>query len=405
MLLAEQVQIEKNENISSLCHRSKNLWNAANWYVRQEYFYNEKVLFYEDLDFILKSNPVYKALPAQCSQQTLKLLGKSWKSFFAAMKEWKIHPFKFKRMPRPPKYKERDGETIVIFTNQQCGIAGGYLHFPPRMESKIDPIKTRLPDDADLREVRVVPAGTGYTIEIVYERPEIDLKLDKENVASIDIGLTNIVTIVNNIGEKPIVVKGGAVKSINQFYNKRLAKYRSILAKQDIFDDSKRLKKLHRDRNNRIKTAFHRISKGIVDYLVQNDIGSLAIGYNEGWKQRCRMQKDVKQQFIQLPFAKLVHQIEYKCKLVGIDVTINTESYTSKASFLDGDAIPDEYDGQKHVFSGRRLKRGIYRSGNGILINADVNGGYNIGKKAFPNAFVADGIEGAGLHPKIVVIR
>jgi putative transposase len=101
----------------------------------------------------------------------------------------------------------------------------------------------------------------------------------------------------------------------------------------------------------------------------------------------------------------MIHQIEYKCKLVGIDVVVDTEPYTSKASFIDGDVIPYKYDGEKHVFSGKRLKRGLYKSKDGVLINADVNGGYNIGKKAFPNAFVADGIEGVGLHPKIIIIR
>jgi putative transposase len=363
------------------------------------------VLFYEDLDYILKSKPVYKALPAQCAQQTLKLLGKAWKSFFNAMKEWRSNPSKFLGRPKPPNYKEKGGETIITFTNQQCTIFGGYLHFPPRMELKLDPIKTRLPDTTNLREVRIVPRGIGYVVEIVYEKEEIDLHLNKDKVASIDIGLTNIVTIVNNIGEKPIVVKGGVVKSINQFYNKRLARYRRILNKQDVFVDSKRIRKLHHDRNNKIKTEFHRISRKVVEYLVENDIGSLAIGYNDGWKQRCEMRKDVKQSFVQIPFAMMIHQIEYKCKLVGIDVVVDTEAYTSKASFIDGDVIPGKYDGETHVFSGNRLKRGLYKSKDGFLINADVNGGYNIGRKAFPNAFVADGIEGAGLHPKIVVIR
>jgi putative transposase len=252
------------------------------------------VLFYEDLDYILKSKPVYKALPAQCAQQTLKLLGKAWKSFFNAMKEWRSNPSKFLGRPKPPNYKEKGGETIITFTNQQCTIFGGYLHFPPRMELKLDPIKTRLPDTTNLREVRIVPRGIGYVVEIVYEKEEIDLHLNKDKVASIDIGLTNIVTIVNNIGEKPIVVKGGVVKSINQFYNKQLARYRSALNKQGVFVDSKRIKKLHHDRNNKIKTEFHRISRKVVDYLMENDIGSLAIGYNDGWKQECKMRKDVK---------------------------------------------------------------------------------------------------------------
>lgn len=405
MLLSERIRVAKNEAFSSLCHRSKNLWNAANWYVRQEYFYTEKVLFYEDLDFILKSKPMYKALPAQCSQQTLKLLGKSWKSFFAAMREWKHDRSAFTGRPCPPKYKEKAGESIIVFTNQQCKIRGGFLRFPPRVEPKLDPVKTRLPDSTDLREVRIIPRGTGYVIEIVYQKEETDLHLNKNNVTGIDIGLENVVTTVDSIGSKPIAVKGGALKSINQFYNKQLAKYRSILNKQGIFKDSKRIKKLHETRNEKIKTEFHRISRWIVNRCIEKDIGTVVIGYNDGWKQRVPFRKDTKQSFIQIPFVMLIHQIEYKAKLVGITVNVVTEAYTSKASFLDGDVVPSEYDGLEHEFSGRRAKRGMYRSKNGVKINADVNGAYNIGRKAFPNAFVADGIEGVGLHPEIVVIR
>jgi putative transposase len=142
-----------------------------------------------------------------------------------------------------------------------------------------------------------------------------------------------------------------------------------------------------------------------VNRCIKKDIGTIVIGYNNGWKRHVPFRKDVKQSFIQIPFTALVHQIEYKSTLVGINVVVVNEAYTSKASYLDGDAIPIEHDGKDHVFSGTRVKRGLYKSKNGIVINADVNGAWNIGKKAVPNAFTADGIEGAGLHPKIIVIR
>ncbi len=405
MILSERIHVPKNDDLSLLCHRSKNLWNLGNWYVRQEYFYNENVLFYDDLAFMLKGKDAFTNLPAQCAQQTLKLLGKSWKSFFNAMKEWKQNPSSFTGRPKPPKYKEKAGESIIVFTNQQCKIKGGYLHFPPRMEPKLEPVKTRLPDSTDLREVRVIPRGTGYAIEIVYQKEEIDLHLNKSNVLSMDIGLENVVTTVDSIGSKPIAIKGGALKSINQFYNKQLARYRSVLNKQGIFKDSKRIKRLHEKRNEKVKTEFHRISRWIVSRCIGKDIGTIVIGYNDGWKQRVPFRKDVKQMFIQIPFATLISQIEYKAKLVGIKTIVVTEAYTSKASFLDGDTVPVEYNGENHTFSGRRKKRGLYKSKNGVIINADVNGACNIGRKAVPDAFNADGIEGAGLHPEIIVIR
>lgn len=399
MLLTESIQVKKNEELSSLCHASKNLWNAGNYYIKQEYICLERFLNYHDLDYIFKSKESYKVLPAQTAQQALKLLEASWKSFFRAMKEWKANPRKFLGRPKPPRYKEKNGEMVAIFTNQQCKIKDGFLHFPKKANLK--PVKTRI--NSKLHQVRVLPIGIGYKIEIVHEKEEIDLNLNKDNVASIDIGLNNIITMVNNIGEQPIVVKGGVVKSMNQYYNKQLSRYRSILNKQGVFKDSKRIKRLHQKRNNKINLEFHRISREVVDYLIKHDIGSIVVGYNEGWKQRCNIGKINNQKFVQLPFRFLINQIEYKCNLVGIDVFVEGEAYTSKASFLDGDLIPIKHEkGKKYNFSGRRIQRGLYKSKKGTILNADTNGAYNIGRKAFPKAFDADGIEGAGLHPKIL---
>ncbi|KKM89488.1 hypothetical protein LCGC14_1248160 [marine sediment metagenome] len=390
MRLTEQIQLPLNKRLSYLCHLAKNLFNLANYYVRQELFYLESWLRYHDLWYMLKNKTAYQQLPSQTAQQVLKLVDHNWKSFFRAMAEWKCHPEKFLNRPKPPKYKTKNGEYTLIFTNQQCHIREGYLYFPKK--TSLSPIKTRIQEP--LHQVRIIPEGLYYLLEIIYEKQQVDLGLNKGRIVGIDIGLNNIVTLVNNAGLQPAIIKGGVVKSVNQFYNKRIAHYRSKKDKQKIPFETKQLKRLTQKRNNLIKDKFHKISRSIINYCMEHDFGSIIIGYNPLWKQKIKLGKKTTQQFVQLPFRMLIHYISYKAELIGIEVRIYEESYTSICSFLDQEPI------QKHSrYSGRRISRGLFQSQNGTLINADVNAGYNIIRKALPNAPWVDGIEGVGFHP------
>ena len=393
MRLTEIIQVKHSIELSKVCHLAKNLYNLANWYIRQDFFKLNNILSYYDLDFILKHKEAYRKLPSQTSQQILKLVNRNWKSYFKAIKEYKQNYMKFKKKPKIPKYKRKNGESIVIFTNQQCKIKNGYLFFPKK--ANLEPIKSRIKEK--LNQVRILPKGVYYVIEIVYEKAEQDLGLDKKHILSIDLGLNNLITAVNNNGFKPFIIKGGIVKSINQYYNKQLAYFRSIENKRGNFQDTKRIKKLHFKRNNKIKTIFHRISKTIIECCIQNNIGTIVIGYNIGWKQKINIRKKNNQNFVQIPYLKLVKQIEYKAQLKGISFLTVDEAYTSKCSFIDKESI------EKHeIYLGKRIKRGLFRTSKGLKINADVNGAYNIMKKAFPNAISVDGIEAFGLMPQII---
>jgi putative transposase len=395
MKLTEQIQLKKTAQLSLLCHSSKNLYNLANYYVRQELFYLGDWLRYHDLWYMLKHKEAYRKLPSQTAQQVLRVVDKNWKSFFNSCKEWRECPGKFQGRPRPPKYKKKAGEFIVLFTNQQCRIKEGFLYFPEK--AGISPIKTRLKER--LHQVRIVPKGIYYVIEIIYEKEGVDLNLDETRIIGIDLGLNNLVTMVNNAGIRPAIIKGGAVKSINQFYNKKLAKYKSDKDKHGLMTVTRRLHRLARKRNNKIHDFFHKISRRIINYCIENDFGTIIIGYNRDWKQGITLGRKNNQNFVQLPFHKLIHQLKYKSELVGISVLLEEESFTSKCSFLDGEPIT------KHeCYMGKRMSRGLFKSKKGILINADVNAGYNIIKKAVPNAISADGIEGVGFHPCSVAI-
>jgi putative transposase len=387
----EQHQIKRTHSLwkmcNDLCFKSKNLYNCANYIIRQEFINNNKWIRYNLLDKMLKHEEVYKELSAQTSQQILRLLDKNWKSFFKAIKDWSKNKEKYLGRPKLPKYKKKDGRNIVIFTNQQCKIKDGYIKFP-KTDLKL---KTKVTEG--LQQVRIVPKGSIYIIEVVYKKEIPDMVHESNYVVGIDLGLDNFVTMVNNIGETPIVINGKGIKSINQYYNKQKAYFQSILKKQNGLDWSKRLEKLTLKRNNKINDFMHKTSRYIVNWCVKHNIDTVIVGKNDNWKQEINLGKRLNQSFIQIPYDMFIQQLQYKCEEVGIKVVLTNESYTSGTSFLDGEApIKENYD------KSRRIKRGLFKSNKGVLINADVNGAYQIIKKVSPNAF-ADGVEGVGLHP------
>lgn len=400
----EQIYMEKNDTISHMCHLSKNLYNQVNYILRQQFIKKEKLTGYNDLVKLFQvpakedENNNYQKMPAQTSQWTIKYVKQAWNSYFKAMESWKIHPELFTEMPRIPKYKRVNGEYILAFTNQQCYIENGILIFPKIMNLEV---KTRLDEnEIKLKEVRLVPQGTGYMIEIVYEKEISGISAIKpERIMGIDPGVRNLVTIGNNISVEGIAVRAGLLKSINQYFNKELARYRSINDLQgNERKQTKKLQKLFMERNRKVKDIMHKVSKSIVEYAKSMDIDTIVIGHNKGWKQSSDMGKKNNQNFVQLPFNMIITQIKYKAEEMGINVIIQNEDHTSKCSFLDNESI-EHHD----TYIGKRIKRGIFRSAGGKLIHADLQASYNIIKKAIPEAF-ANGIEGIGLYPRSLSI-
>jgi len=377
-----------------ICFKSKNLYNYSNYLIRQEYIFNHNFIGFYKLDRLLKetNQADYRGLPNQSAQQTLMLLEKDWKSFFAADRDYKENPSKYTGRPRLPKYKKKQGRHIAMFTNQQCEIKDGFIKFPKSAEK----IKTAVKEN--LTQVRIIPKGNCYIIEIVYqiEIPEEFPEIKK--AIAIDLGVNNLATIVNNMGLKPIVIEGKIIKSINQYYNREKARLMSFVGGSGT---SNRIISLTEKRNRKIDDYLHKSSRFIIDYCREYSIDTIIIGNNPGWKQKVSIGKVNNQKFVSIPFKKLINQIKYKSEERGINVKVVNESYTSKASFLDSDNIP-EYraeNTEKHTFSGRRIYRGLYTSKEGILINADCNGSYNCMRKVIPKFSLEEGIEGVGLHP------
>ncbi len=405
LIRTERIWINGTLQLSHLCHISKNLYNEANYVTREAYFNNDKPVKYGEMDaWFNKNSENYKELNAQTAQQTLRLLEKDWNSFDKNSKEYKIHPSKFLGRPKPPHYKPKDGEAILIFTNQQAHIRNHILTLTKKLPLSI---KTRL--SGKINQVRFIPKGTGYICEIIYdktikkmtERQMIcqrwysKIKKPNNNYLGIDYGVSNIGTIGDNIGHTPIVIKdnGIGIKTINQFYNKKKAELQSIYDKQGIKYGHK-MDFLNEKRYRKMEDAMHKISRFIINECIRNDIETIIIGHNDGWKQNVNLGKITNQKFVSIPYNRLTEKIQYKAQEEGIEVIIQNESHTSKCSFLDSEPVCHH-----DVYLGKRITRSLYKTAKGIIIHADVNGYLNIIRKAKPDAFKADGVEGCVLHP------
>lgn len=375
------------------------------------------MLSYGFLDALFKGikQENYRSLPTQSSQQVMKEVFKNWKSFFASIKAYKKNPALFTGRPSIPKYC-RSSQKKVTFTNQDCVIKEGKYLKLPLSNHRLNIGKLGATHQK-LMEVRVIPAYGRYVVELVCSSETAEVRMTAKHVMGIDLGVNNLATIVTNSGKKPQLIKGKVVKSINQFYNKQKAHYVSILRQGKDQKEgpytSKRLERLHRKRFLKIKDFFHKASHQIVKMALEENVGTIVIGQNKQWKSASTMGKRNNQSFSHIPHALLIQMISYKAKRKGINVIAREESYTSKASFLDRDDIPTYGErNQASLFSGVRMKRGLYRSKDGTLLNADVNGAYNILRKEVPTAFMTNGIEGldslkavAVSTPLVLIVR
>lgn len=380
-------------------HLAKNLYNHANYLVRNEFVETGKWLQYQELDKILKQDfdyPDYSNMPAsQSAQQVLRLLETSWKSFFKSIKDWSKNKEKYSGKPKLPKYKPKDGKMVLIITNQQVRQKGDLLHFPKTFCGfTVRPRCITLDNFEKINQVRVVPKGQSFCLEIVYSiSVESDLLPDNGRYMSIDLGLDNLATVATNIGLNPIIVNGKGLKSTNQYYNKKKAHYQSVAKQMNNQHYTNRLYRLTQKRNLKVEDYLHKASRYIVDFALENQINTIVIGNNKNWKQSSSLGKVTNQAFVSIPHQKLIDKICYKAQLCGIQVILTEESYTSGTSFLDSELPEKVYYNKK-----RRVHRGLFVSNQGIKINADVNAAFQIMKKVFPNVF-SDGVEGVVLHP------
>ncbi len=406
MQLVEQHVIDRTDlrysMIDEAAFTSKNLYNAALYEIRQAFIHEGTYLNYNEMDKRMQSHEAYKALPAKVSQHVLILLHKNWISFFEARKAYEEDPSTFTGRPRLPKYKHKtEGRNILVYTVQALskpGLRDGLIR-PSGLGITIETEHTVVD------QVRIVPRHGFYVVEVIYTKEPVQATVDPSFCVAIDLGVTNLAAIASNReGFVPRLVNGRPVKAWNQWYNKRMKELKKKLPKNDRERVTAQMERITNTRNRRIHHYLHTASKRIIDFLVKEGVGAVIIGKNPLWKQACGMGRKNNQNFVQIPHARFIDMLTYKATLVGIGVEVREESYTSKASFLDLDPIPDykPNDETVHVFSGKRIGRRnrLYRTKDGRKICADVNGAYNILRKSRPDAFSeAKGVAGYVVHP------
>ena len=375
------IKKSKYKQLMELCKISNNLYNQANYIIKRELKNNNNYLNYYTIEKLMKNQPEgfnnYKKLKAQCSQQTLKLLDNNWKSYFKSVKAWKVDSKKYKGIPKAPNYKTKGSEFLLVYSNQSSQIKDNYLILAKD-------IRIKIPQEIDLsnfKQVRVLPRGNRYKIEIIYEVETENKELDYTKYAGIDLGLNNILTLASEDG--CLIFDGKYLKSINQHYNKYVSQLKSIRDKQESKTiNNRKIKEKCYVRDNKINDAMHKISRMVINFCIKNKIGNICIGENKNWKDSISIGKKNNQNFVNIPFSKLINFIKYKAELVGIKVICIEESYTSKC-----DALALEEIGKQDTYLGKRVERGLFQSSTKKLIKADINGAINIIRKVIGNLY------------------
>lgn len=374
--------------IKELCHTAKNLANEAIYNVRQYYFTEGEFLKYEKNYTLLKNSPNYKALNSNMTQQILKEVDGSFKSFFGLLKLTKQGKYAF-RDCKLPHYLPKDGYATLVIGFVRLNGNKLILPFSNNFKKTHKAVEITIPPvllDKKVKEIRIIPkAGARFfEIQYTYESECIQRNLNKNNALALDLGINNLVTAVSNSG-KTFIIDGRKLKSINQWFNKENARLQSIKDKQHFGKKTtNRQKAIARDRNNKVNDYMSKVARKVVDYCVANDIGTLVVGYNETFQRSSKIGKQNNQNFVNISYGRLRSKLKYLCELNSIVFEKQEESYTSKASFWDRDDIPvyNADNPKEYQFSGSRIHRGLYETAGGKTVNADVNGALNIMKKS-----------------------
>ncbi|WP_228060092.1 RNA-guided endonuclease InsQ/TnpB family protein [Plectonema radiosum] len=288
-------------------------------------------------------------------------------------------------MSKAPNYRKPGGLFTVTYPKRWLKLKDGFIRFPLGNQVKtwfgITDFYLPMPINLDwnnIKEIRLLPRNKCFYAEFVYQQQVETIELDKSKVLGIDPGLNNWLTCVSNTGTS-FIVDGLHLKSLNQWWNKSVAKIKENKP-QGFW--SNRLAALTEKRNRQMRDAINKAARIVINHCLDNKIGSIVLGWNQGQKDSSNMGKKNNQKFVQIPTAKLKTRIEQLCEQYGIVFIETEESYTSKTSFLDNDVLPTigaKPEGWKS--SGIRTNRGLFKTGTGIKINADCNGAANVIRK------------------------
>ena len=382
----QQVLINADKELEAVLEfvagESNKLRNCGVYYARQLYFKTGRIVSKYDLHSLLKINPHFQALYASAAQQTLTSVAESFKSFIGLLKG--VKNGSVTQRPKMPGYR-KNSLALIAYPKKWLKLTDGLLRFPLGLKVKawfgLDAFQLPMPSNVDfatVKKVRILPRNGCFYAEFVYKKEAVLADVDSNKVLGIDPGLNNWLTCVSNAG-KSFIVDGLHLKSLNQWYNKRVATLKENKP-QGFW--SKRLANITEKRNRQVRDAVNKAARRVINHCLQSKIGNVIFGWNALQRQEINLGRKTNQKFVQIPTAKLKDRIAQLCEQYGIQFVETEESYTSKASFVDGDELPVfgfKPEGWKP--SGKRVKRGLYKTKLGILLNADCNGAANILKK------------------------
>lgn len=378
---------EEYLSLKELSHTAKNLYNQAVYNIRQYYFQENKYLNYQKNNSLLKSSDNYKTLNSNMSQQILKEVDGSFKSFFNLLK--KKNKGMYNAKVKLPSYLPKNSFTTLVIGFVRLNEDTLVIPYSNSFKKNHKKILIKIPPillGKKIKEIRIIPKFNArfFEVQYTYEVQEEQRNLDKNHALAIDFGINNLATCVTSKG-KSFIIDGKKLKSINQWFNKENARLQSIKDKQKYGKKpTLRQKYLYSSRNNKVNDYMSKTARKIINYCLENNIGTLVCGYNETFQRNSNIGKANNQTFVNIPFGKLREKLEYLCKLYNLRFVEQEESYTSKSSFFDMDILPKfEADKpQTYSFLGKRIKRGLYQTSKGYILNADVNGALNILRKS-----------------------
>ena len=403
--LAKRFRIKPIPEVDTLCRISKDLYNQSLYELRKKGEEEGVWLSHFDLREHMKTitnlegNINYKLLRDAIADCVVKQVTKNVKSFFEAIKKWKKRPEEFKAKPEFPHFLGRNSmNQLQIRYKHDCKFdEQGNIILLGMPNVKI-PVpqwgKYRQQILQGCKQIRILPEKEYMMIEVVYEAEIQSAGVTKDRVAAIDFGIDNLATVVTPSG--CFIFSGKVLKSYNQNFNRKLAHYSSIKAKQGIDKGTKRTTALYDKRNRYVETFMHTTSKAIVDMLIEQHIGKLVVGRNKGWKQEVNIGKTNNQKFVQIPFYMLQSKLKYKCEMAGIAYVEQEEGHTSKC-----DALAMEKIGHHDEYAGVRKKRGLFQSSTGRYINADQNGALNILRKNIGDKEYKEKTKGWPMHSPV----
>jgi len=349
-------------------------------------------LRYEGAYHLCKENENYKMLATDVGQQTMKVVDRAFRSFFNLLKLRTSGQYEAK--VRLPNYLPKDGFFPLIIPIRKRD----WEKFPQKdwqftipmarvFRRYFGAVTIIIPEhirDKQIKEIRIIPKHQARYFEVayVYEQSEEESNCVGEETLAIDLGVNNLATCVTTKGES-FILDGKELKSKNQWFNKRNSHLQSIKDQQGIKGLTKQQASLYYKRSNQVKDYMNQAVRYLINYCLGKGIGKVVVGYNPTIKQNVNLGTRNNQNFVQIPHHLFRLKLKSQCERNGLTYVEQEESYTSKASAIDGDPLPvyNADNPQTPKFSGKRVKRGLYRTASGKFVNADANGALNILRK------------------------